>query len=230
MPEISPHLPSMEIIAVAIITILAVISPGPDFAMVTRIALSRGRRAGILCAIGIGSGVSVHLTYTLIGLGVVFASNVWVLTALRYLGAAYLIWLGMSALWPDIRAIMTRRKFLKEIDVSANMVSTASGTDQNRNAPDHNAFWIGFACNALNPKTMLFIVSLFSQVISPGTPILQEIGYGIYIAACHMGWFGLVAVALTLPAVQARIAAIKVWIERVVGLCLAGLGIKLLAS
>ncbi len=77
---------------------------------------------------------------------------------------------------------------------------------------------------------MLFIVSLFSQVISPGTPILQEIGYGIYIAACHMGWFGLVAVALTLPAVQARIAAIKVWIERAVGLCLAGLGIKLLAS
>ncbi len=230
MPEISPHLLSMEIIAVGIITVLAVISPGPDFAMVTRIALARGRRAGVLCAIGIGSGVSVHLAYTLIGLGVVFASNVWVLTGLRYLGAAYLIWLGLSALWPDIRALAGRRKPLKNSDVRIITASDISGPDQNRNSADRNAFWTGFACNALNPKTMLFIVSLFSQVISPDTAILQEIGYGIYIATCHMVWFALVAIALTLPAVQARIAAIKSWIERAVGLCLAGLGIKLLVS
>lgn len=230
MPDLSPQFLSMELIAVGIITLLAVISPGPDFAMVTRIAVARGRRAGILCAIGIGSGVAVHLGYTLIGLGVVFASNVWVLTGLRYLGAAYLIWLGLSALWPDIRALISRRNPMKEKGVSANIVTPGPETDQNRNSTDRNAFWLGFACNALNPKTMLFIVSLFSQVISPATPILQEIGYGIYIAACHMLWFALVAIALTLPAVQARIAAVKIWIERVVGLCLAGLGIKLLAS
>lgn len=230
MPEFTGGLLSMEIIAVGIITVLAVISPGPDFAMVTRIALARGRRAGVFCAIGIGSGVSVHLAYTLIGLGVVFASNVWVLTALRYLGAAYLIWLGLSALWPDIRALFGKKK----TDIATNTVTDVPGPDQNRNEEAHNssgsAFWIGFACNALNPKTMLFIVSLFSQVISPQTAVWQEIGYGIYIAACHMIWFALVALALTLPSVQARIAAIKSWIERAVGLCLAGLGIKLLAS
>lgn len=229
MPELTGDLLSMEIIAVGIITILAVISPGPDFAMVTRIALARGRRAGVFCAIGIGSGVSVHLAYTLIGLGVVFASNVWVLTALRYLGAAYLIWLGLSALWPDIRALFGK----KNSGNASSFVTDAPGPDQNRNDEAHSsgsAFWIGFACNALNPKTMLFIVSLFSQVISPQTAVWQEIGYGIYIAACHMIWFALVALALTLPSVQARIAAIKSWIERAVGLCLAGLGIKLLAS
>ncbi|MFV1849541.1 MAG: LysE family translocator [Porticoccaceae bacterium] len=229
MPEFTGGLLSMEIIAVGIITVLAVISPGPDFAMVTRIALARGRRAGVFCAIGIGSGVSVHLAYTLIGLGVVFASNVWVLTALRYLGAAYLIWLGLSALWPDIRALVGKKNSAN----AYNAVTDAPGPDQNRNGEVHNsrsAFWIGFACNALNPKTMLFIVSLFSQVISPQTAVWQEIGYGIYIAACHMIWFALVALALTLPSVQARIAAIKSWIERAVGLCLAGLGIKLLAS
>jgi|TARA_R110000803_G_scaffold12322_2_gene35692 threonine/homoserine/homoserine lactone efflux protein len=233
MPDITADIRSMEIIAVGIITVLAVISPGPDFAMVTRIALTRGRRAGVFCAIGIGSGVSVHLAYTLIGLGVLFASNIWVLNSLRYLGAAYLIWLGLSALWPDIRKLLGHAKAANTMDVSANIAASqpagtsAPGTDQTRNG---SAFWVGFACNALNPKTMLFIVSLFSQVISPDTPIIQEIGYGIYIAVCHMFWFGLVAVALTLPAVQARISAIKIWIERAVGLCLAGLGIKLLAS
>lgn len=221
-----PAIAQIEVIAVAIITILAVISPGPDFAMVTRIALTRGRRAGVLCAIGIGSGVLVHLAYTLIGLGVVFASNVWVLTSLRYLGAAYLIWLGISALWPDIRALFSKRPTALQIRMTNKNTNTPE-SDQKRNG---SAFWIGFACNALNPKTMLFIVSLFSQVISPNTPALMEIGYGVYIAASHMIWFALVAVALTLPAVQAQIAAIKIWIERAVGLCLAGLGIKLLTS
>ncbi|NIY75002.1 LysE family translocator [Thalassospira sp. HF15] len=233
MPEFAGDILSMEIIAVGIITILAVISPGPDFAMVTRIALTRGRRAGVFCAIGIGSGVSVHLAYTLIGLGVVFASNVWVLTSLRYLGAAYLIWLGLSALWPDIRLLLGKHKALSNKDTDAILPATTPGPDQSQNSRSSgsgSAFWIGFACNALNPKTMLFIVSLFSQVISPNTPIAQEVGYGVYIAACHMIWFALVATALTLPSVQARISAIKSWIERGVGICLASLGIKLLAS
>ncbi|MBE71518.1 MAG: lysine transporter LysE [Thalassospira sp.] len=229
MPEWTGDILSMEIIAVGIITILAVISPGPDFAMVTRIALARGRRAGVLCAIGIGTGVSVHLGYTLIGLGVVFASNIWVLSALRYLGAAYLIWLGVSALWPDIRRLLGRPDHSK----SASNVKPSDQPDQNQTRRTQNsgsAFWIGFACNTLNPKTMLFIVSLFSQVISPDTAVAQEVAYGVYIAACHMIWFALVATALTLPSVQARIAAIKSWIERGVGICLAGLGVKLLAS
>lgn len=235
MPEFAGDILSMEIIAVGIITILAVISPGPDFAMVTRIALARGRRAGVFCAIGIGSGVSVHLAYTLIGLGVVFASNVWVLNSLRYLGAAYLIWLGLSALWPDIRALLGQRKSkaLNNKDINTNSALTAPGPDQSQDrltGGSGSAFWIGFACNALNPKTMLFIVSLFSQVISPNTPVAQEVAYGVYIAACHMIWFALVATALTLPSVQARIAAIKSWIERGVGICLIGIGTQMIAK
>src|SRR5690606_33734785 len=169
---------------------------------------------------------SIHLVYTLIGLGVVFASNVWVMTSLRYLGAAYLIWLGISALLADIRALFSKRPAALQTRMT-NKCTNRPEADQKRNG---SAFWIGFACNALNPKTMLFIVSLFSQMISPDTPVLMEIGYGLYIAACHMIWFALVAVALTLPSVQARIAAIKIWIERGVGLCLAGLGIKLLTG
>jgi len=191
MPTLSTDILSMEIIAVGIITILAVISPGPDFAMVTRLAVSRGRRAGVMCAIGIGSGVSIHLAYTLIGLGVLFASNVWILTSLRYLGAAYLIWLGVSALWPDIRRLFIYTKPQKTNDVSANITAIAPSLGSEQSKPDQNrngsAFWAGFACNALNPKTMLFIVSLFSQVISPNTPIVQEIGYGHFYCCLPHG-------------------------------------------
>tara|TARA_B100000700_G_scaffold144292_1_gene160361 strand:+ start:29866 stop:30525 length:660 start_codon:yes stop_codon:yes gene_type:complete len=211
-----------EILAVAVITCLAVLSPGPDFAMVTRIAVIRGRRAGVWCAIGIGCGVSVHLTYTLFGLGVVFAGEAWLLTTLRYLGAGYLIWLGFSAFWPDIKARLSGH---------ANESASGGGKSASAEQPDGgSAFWMGFACNALNPKTMLFIVSLFSQVVSPQTTLGAELGYGLYVIVCHMAWFSVVAVFLTLPVIQARIRRTRRWIERVVGICLSGLGVKLLAS
>ncbi|RCK53904.1 lysine transporter LysE [Thalassospira profundimaris] len=218
---------SVEMIAVAVITVLAVISPGPDFAMVTRIALSRGRKAGVLCAIGIGTGISVHVAYTMIGLGVIFANNVWVLNTIRILGACYLIWLGISAFWPDLAKVLKRRKNDRakniEIETTKNAKTpTAKGSSA--------SFWSGFVCNALNPKAMLFIVSLFSQVISSDSSAVLQIGYGVFIALCHMVWFAIVALALTLPAIQARIEGVKSWIERGVGACLAGLGIKILTS
>ncbi|OSQ40352.1 LysE family translocator [Thalassospira mesophila] len=229
---------SVEIVAVAIITVLAVISPGPDFAMVTRIAIARGRKAGVLCAIGIGSGISVHITYTMIGLGVVFAHNVWVLNTIRILGASYLIWLGISAFLPDLWQ-RAKRHLGVQTPAAAILAHSAPTAHQAQTpppapAPAHqrnsSSFWAGFACNALNPKAMLFIVSLFSQVISADTSAAMQLGYGVFIALCHMVWFAIVAAALTLPAIQAKIGKARVWIERGVGVCLAGLGIKILAS
>ena len=170
------NIDQFELYSVAIITLLAVMSPGPDFAMVSKVSLLKGRRDGILCALGISAAISVHLAYTLLGLGIVFANNIWVLNTLRYLGAMYLIWLGVSALWPDIKTIVFRARPsqtpepLKSEKIPQNKLSRKS-----------SAFWSGFACNALNPKTMLFIVSLFSQVISTDTSLLMELGYGAYI-------------------------------------------------
>ncbi len=207
-----------ELYSVAIITLLAVISPGPDFGMVSKVALLKGRRAGILCALGIGTAISVHLAYTLIGLGVVFANNIWVLNTLRYLGALYLIWLGVSALWPDIKRLCS----IKSVDVPQNETTTIEAKT--------SAFWTGFACNALNPKTMLFIVSLFSQVISDDTPLSIELGYGFYIAFAHFLWFGLVACLLTAATIQKKVLVFKVWIERITGVFLASFGMRLLAG
>ncbi|WP_085587417.1 LysE family translocator [Thalassospira sp. MCCC 1A01428] len=224
---------SVEIMAVGIITVLAVISPGPDFAMVTRIAIARGRKAGMLCAIGIGSGISVHIAYTMIGLGVIFAHNIWVLNTIRILGASYLIWLGISAFLPDIWQRLKLRLGIGSAQAalsnskSTNILITPNAPETRKNA---SSFWAGFICNALNPKAMLFIVSLFSQVISADTSAAMQLGYGVFIALCHMVWFAIVAAALTLPAIQAKIAKARVWIERGVGVCLAGLGIKILAN
>lgn len=200
-------------------------SPGPDFAMVSKISLLQGRREGILCALGIGTAISIHLAYTLLGLGVVFANNVWVLNTLRYLGAMYLIWLGISALWPDIKACFLRAKpQWKNKSLECNPMPS------NKQPQNRSAFWSGFTCNALNPKTMLFIVALFSQVISADTSLLIELGYGTYIALAHLVWFALVACLLTSARIQHKVMACKVWIERVTGALMTALGLRLLMN
>src|SRR4051794_38296050 len=88
----------LELIAVATITILAVISPGADFAMVTRNSLVISRRAGILTALGIGAGVLVHVTYSLLGVGLLISQSILLLNILKLIGAVYLLWLGITML------------------------------------------------------------------------------------------------------------------------------------
>jgi threonine/homoserine/homoserine lactone efflux protein len=216
------NIDQFELYSVAIITLLAVISPGPDFAMISKTALLKGRRDGLLCALGISVAISVHLSYTLLGLGIVFANNLWVLNTLRYLGATYLIWLGVSALWPDIKAVFLKAKSQQICEPLKNENSL-----QNKPIRNSSAFWSGFACNALNPKTMLFIVSLFSQVISTDSTLLMELSYGAYIAIVHFVWFALVACLLTSAKVQKKVQVFKIWIERVTGLLMTSLGLRL---
>lgn len=198
-----------EFVLIAVITFLAVISPGPDFAVTTRNSLIYGRRAGLETAAGIASGVSVHIVYTLLGLGYIMAASVTLLEVMRYLGAAYLIWLGVSAF------------------LSSKSPTEAAGTTGTPPISAGQAFRDGFICNALNPKTALFFIALFTQVVDPETSQVLQAGLGAFIALAHLLWFGLVAILLTHARCQSIFARAGNWIERTVGVCLLGLGAKL---
>ena len=162
-------------LAVVSITLLAVISPGPDFAMVSRNSLLRSRRAGVLTALGIGLGVWVHVAYTLLGVGVLLAHSMVWFNAVKLVGAAYLIWLGVK---------MLRAKPVAE-DAAELQAEVA--------VSDGAALRTGFLTNALNPKTTVFVVSLFMQVVEPQTPLATQIAYGAFISSAHVLWFALVA-------------------------------------
>ncbi len=87
-----------ELLAFLTITVLAVISPGADFAMVSRNSLLYSRRAGLLTALGIGAGVTVHVGYSILGVGVLVRESLALFTALKLAGAAYLVFLGLRML------------------------------------------------------------------------------------------------------------------------------------
>ncbi|GAB3121305.1 LysE family translocator [Novispirillum itersonii] len=196
-----------QMLPVAVVTLLAVISPGPDFAMVTRVSLAGGRRAGLLAALGIACGVSVHVTYTVLGFGWVVHALPQSLDILRYAGAAWLMWIGVQGL----RSRPQAPEEAGEQAVLSGWVAWRSGA----------------LCNALNPKTALFFIALFSQGIDPSTPLSVQVGFGVFIALAHLLWFAVVAVGLTHPALTRRIQRIRHRVEQGVGLCLIGLGLRL---
>ena len=213
---------------VILVTTLAVISPGADFAMVTRTSLMESRRAGLWVALGIGCGVLVHVCYTLLGLGVLLQQLPWLFTALKWAGAAYLVWLGIS-LWRGARSIQTDGEQGPPI-VGKDDSPLPQFMGKAQRASGGVSFRLGFLTNALNPKTALFIISLFMQVAGPGVAMPTQLAYGLFISAAHVLWFALVAYFFSAPVLQPRVQAIRPWIDRSLGCVLMGLGALLISS
>ncbi|HEX2853158.1 MAG TPA: LysE family transporter [Opitutaceae bacterium] len=201
----------VEFSQVALAHLLAVASPGPDFAVVLKQSLSHGRRTAIWTSLGIGSAILFHISYSLLGLGLLIRSSPFWFNAVRFAGAAYLGWLGIQAL----RAKPRRGDFAR-----AEAPSAAP--------PAHRAFALGFLTNALNPKATLFFVSLFVLIVSPRTPHLVQAMYGIWMALATMAWFSLVAIVFTREEVRDYFQRHAHWVDRVFGVVLLGFAATLL--
>lgn len=199
-----------EFLTVALIHLLAVASPGPDFAVVVRESVTHGRRAGTWTALGVGTGILVHVAYSLLGIGLIVSQSIVLFNALKWLAAAYLFYIG-------IKALRAKPAAPGSLDVAADGAErTARG-----------AFVTGFVTNGLNPKATLFFLSLFTVVINPHTPLLVQAGYGLYLSVATGLWFCLVAMLFSQARVRAGFARLGHWFDRLMGAVLVGLGIKL---
>ncbi|GGC63309.1 LysE family translocator [Marinobacter halophilus] len=201
----------LEFLTVALVHLLAVASPGPDFAIMLRQALTQSRRNALLSASGIGLGILLHVGYSLLGIGLIIQQSIMLFTTLKVIGALYLLWIA----WHCLRA----KPGSVHVDANNGKIQTGWG-----------AFRLGFLTNALNPKATLFFVSLFSVVINPGTPILLQAGYGLYMAVATGLWFALVAVFFTQPRVRRGFYRFGHWLDRLMGGILVLLAGQLLLS
>lgn len=199
-----------EFLTVAMVHLLAVASPGPDFAMVLRQSLSAGRKAALWTSIGIGAGILVHVVYTLLGLGLIISQSIQLFNLMRWAGAAYLLFVG----WKSLRA---------QAETAASLLEPVSRPDY----PVSRALRIGFLTNALNPKATLFFLSLFSIIIKPDTPGLVQAGYGIYMSLATAVWFSALSLVLTQQRVRQLFQHFGHWAERLMGAVLIALGIRL---
>ena len=196
-----------EFIAIALITCLAVISPGADFAIITRNSYLYGRKIGIFTAFGIACGVWIHVAYCIISIHFLQKQIPNILVIIQYLVALYLIYLGYSTY------------FQPQINVLENDSAIS----------DLQAFRLGLFTNALNPKTTLFIMSLFTQlIISAENSFITLIGYGAFISASHLIWFTLISIFCSITSLRNKILDHQTLINRIIGCILFILGCSLL--
>lgn len=200
-----------EFAKVALAHLLAVSSPGPDFAIVIKQSVQRGRRAAIWTSLGIGAGILVHVGYSLLGLGLLLRGSETWFNVVKYAGAAYIAWIGVQSL----------RSKPKDAKADAAKMSAADP------AADRGAFVLGFLTNALNPKATLFFISLFALVVDPRTPKLVQAGYGAWMVVATAAWFCLVSVLFTQQRVRQRFLRHSHWIDRVLGVVFLGFAARL---
>ncbi|MEI4481348.1 MULTISPECIES: LysE family translocator [unclassified Phyllobacterium] len=193
---------------------IMIVSPGADFAIVVRQSIVHGRRSAIMTSFGIGSSLLFHISYTVLGLGLLVSKSLLLFGLLKWAGAAYLVYLGIKAL----RA--------PAMEAPADVVENVP----QKKISDGRSFLMGFVTNALNPKAVLFFLSLFSALVSHETPVLIQASYGVFMALALIAWFVAVSTFFTIQSVRDRFVSWGKWFNRVTGMVFIGLGIKLATS
>ncbi|AEH44832.1 Lysine exporter protein (LYSE/YGGA) [Thermodesulfatator indicus DSM 15286] len=193
---------------VALVHLLAVVSPGPDFFMVCRNTLTYSKKTGIWTAAGIGLGIAVHVFYSLAGLALIISKSIMLFNIIKFLGAAYLIYIGFKSLFAR-SSPFNLDLFEQKKDISA-----------------FKAARIGFLTNILNPKATLFFLSLFTIVIPPETPLPILLIIGFILMLDTFLWFAFVAICLSQRQVRSILGRFQGIIDKTLGGILIALGIK----
>ncbi len=196
----------VELFSIAGLTVLIMISPGPDLALVARNTLVGGRNAGGWTSVGILTGNLIHLGYCLLGVGWLIANSIVAFTLLKLAGGAYLIYLGIQ---------------------SFRTTTTLSNEDEDIGDKGEKWWLQGLLNNLLNPKGPLFylgLVAVFvnsdSGIVFMGLLILTTIGVSA-------GFWLMFVYVLQVSSVRKQLLAMSQTINRVLGVVLAGLGIRL---
>ena len=203
-----------EFLIIATAHLLAVASPGPDFAVVLKHAVTYGRRCAIYTSLGVGTAILLHIAYTLIGVGLVLSQTPWLFDLFKYAAAAYLGYIGFCAI----------RSAPPKDAVESQNAARYSEISNSR------AYWMGFLTNGLNPKATLFFLSLFTLIVSAETPSAVRAIYGVYMALATAAWFSFLSMILTMEKVRLFLLARGYWFDRLMGAILIFLAVKLVFS
>ena len=163
----------MMFFSAALAHLLAVMSPGPDTAIIFHQSFAKGRVQGVLTALGIGFGIFVHCFFAISGISLLIYSSDEAKFFIKFMGAIYLLYLGISF-------------FISK---------KSSKTDESK-VLFKNPFIIGFVTNLLNVKAFLFTVSLFSFINLDSNTLMSFI-YLLYFPIITAAWFSFVSYALT---------------------------------
>jgi RhtB (resistance to homoserine/threonine) family protein len=215
--------PAPQLLTFLFVAGLLTITPGADMALVMRHALGGGRRNAFLATLGICLGTLVWGAASALGVSVLFARSVLAFTVLKYVGGAYLVYLGLRAL-RDALGNQSTTKITK----NANEINSSSPSDLRGFVSDWRSFGEGLLTNLLNPKVAVFYATFLPQFVVPDRPVLSQ---SVFLAFTHvvMGliWLTFYARFINRMAAVLLTERVKRRIEAVTGAVLMALGIRL---
>jgi threonine/homoserine/homoserine lactone efflux protein len=206
-----------QFVALGGVVLLAAMSPGPDFAIVTRNAMISGRRAGMACGVGIAAGVFTWAVVTALGIAGLLAASAVAFTAVKLVGAAYLVLLG-------IRALLAARRGDYDGENNGDNVPHIPGA---RATGTLAAFRQGLVTNLLNPKVAVFFVALLPQFLPTSATAVDHLMLAVVAASVTLIWFTVLAGVVS--ALRRLLTATRVrrTLDTVMGTLLVGLGIRI---
>lgn len=205
------HIQNLYLFFIA--SLLLNLTPGNDMIYVASRTISQGAKAGIVSAIGVFVGCFVHILAAVFGLSIIIAKSAFLFEIIKFLGAGYLIYLG-------VKVLISKENFDKNV-VSLRPVSKWKLLKQ------------GIVTNALNPKVALFFLSFLPQFIQEGSPFYKTQLFSLGLWFALQGTAVLIIISLLLGKASNFIKNHqKLWNiqEKVTGIILIGLGVKVALS
>ncbi len=199
----------LTLASVGFVQLLGAMSPGPSFLLTAQTAAAGTRRDGVMVALGLGLGAALWAFAALFGLNLLFQKSPVIYAAMRLAGALFLMWIGFRIF----------RNAAKPLSLGADEGGLAQ-----------NPFVKGLLLQISNPKVVMFFSSIFIAMLPKETPVWMLIALVGIVFCNDLWWYSLVGVFFASGPVRGYYLRAKLWLDRIMGLALGGLGLKLLGS
>lgn len=191
--------------------------PGPDSLLIITRSATQGWRAGSAAALGIGAGTLVHVFAAALGLSAALATSTTAFAVVKYVGAAYLLWIGIGLLRAKMERAGKREELISALP----------------SLPYSRIFFQGLLTNVLNPKVAVFFLAFVPQFISPdaSNKTVAFIALGLIFNFNGMLWCHFLAVSCDLASRRLQLSrSVALWLNRLVGTVFVSIGLKLAFS
>ncbi|CFQ66273.1 threonine efflux system [Yersinia frederiksenii] len=203
----------MLFLTVALVHLVALMSPGPDFFFVSQTAVSRSRGEAMMGVVGISLGIVIWAGVALMGLNLILQKMAWLHQIIMVGGGLYLCWMG----WQLLKSARSKRD---TTETEVQVVLPARG----------RTFLRGFLTNLSNPKAVIYFGSVFSLFVGDDVSAGARWGLFVLIVGETFVWFSVVACIFALPVMRRGYQRLSKWIDGLAGVLFTGFGIHLILS
>ncbi|MEE2750151.1 MAG: LysE family translocator [Myxococcota bacterium] len=193
--------------SIGLVCLAGASSPGPSLAVLVKNTVAGGRRQGVLTGIGHGLGVGIYAFAAVVGVAALVQTVPGVSRTIEVVGGVYLVWMGLGVLR-----------------------HAGEGDEEVASVDGRTGFQEGFAIAFLNPKIAVFFLALLGSFLPPDASTLELVGVACLAMGIDAAWYVFAALMLVTTGAADWLAARRLWMDRILGIVLLGVGVFLVAA